>query len=245
MRLDALDSADPRRTCAELDDASRLLARDPALRQELGANAALWSRLDDLWKSAAGDAQEDDPDDTDWTTLSLARFTRNIVAGEPANQQRAYAFEDRIRSILYTQTSYIALHDDAALPLTRMLVQALSNIITSNEPLLARFWNTNLIIPEERNILIRLLQADDEPTIQATLVLIYNCLHDSALRRQELVQTPGGKRVLVLLLDRTHHLFEREDESPAFKIAYDLFAHLFDNGQAPELWTALQPARRV
>jgi ataxin-10 len=41
-----------------------------------------------------------------------------------------------------------------AFPATRMAVQALSNIVTTNEDLTSRLWNTYLTLPEEQAILM-------------------------------------------------------------------------------------------
>ncbi|KZV96370.1 hypothetical protein EXIGLDRAFT_833616 [Exidia glandulosa HHB12029] len=231
-------SDDEERLINALDEASKLLARDAALRNQLEGDEQLWKLISHQWDLVSA-GSEDEVNRS--LALSLARFTRNAVAGVPTNQQRAYEFEERIRNVLYYQTSFVVLQEADALPLTRMLVQTLSNMITSNEALLTNFWTTHLELSEQRNILIRLLQAHDEATVMSTLVLVYNCLHDSPARCAQLSETAGGKRVLVLLLDRTQHLSEKQDDSPAFKIAYQLFEHLFDNGLAPSLWTALQP----
>ena len=42
----------------------------------------------------------------------------------------------------------------AAFPATRMLVQTLSNLVTANEDLMNRLWNSYLALPEEQLILL-------------------------------------------------------------------------------------------
>lgn len=41
-----------------------------------------------------------------------------------------------------------------AYPVTRMLVQTLSNLVTCDEPIISRLWKTYLALPEEQLILL-------------------------------------------------------------------------------------------
>ncbi|KAH7105859.1 hypothetical protein BKA62DRAFT_809004 [Auriculariales sp. MPI-PUGE-AT-0066] len=245
--------------CTALDQTSKALAVSINLREQIGATdgSRLWSTLALLWKELA-QGSLDGADGIDVPPcLSLARFTRNLVAGVPSNQQLAYdLFEGHLVAILFALSSYIALHDELLLPTTRMLVQTLSNIVTTNEALLSQFWSTLVGMEESRNVLIRLLQAEDERTIHSTLVLLNNVLSGSSTRRHGLVTTPIGKRLLVLLLDATQRLFDAEQPADtsinaptqyslpsggAFDVAYALFSDILLAGDAPSVWEALRP----
>lgn len=122
-----------------------------------------------------------------------------------------------------------------------MAVQALSNIVTTNEDLTSRLWNTYLTLPEEQVILIRLLGSPDHKTILSLLVLMVNCIHDSTERCSLLTKSRGGARICITLLDRVVLLYDAEeaDGAKAFDYGYHLFAHLFDGGFAPDLYNSL------
>jgi ataxin-10 len=79
--------------------------------------------------------------------------------------------EPDIRRLLHYQTSFIVLQDEQCVPhfagnlplcthriqahvLTRLLVQALSNIVTSNEGLISKLWDTYMPLPDEDLILV-------------------------------------------------------------------------------------------
>ncbi len=85
--------------------------------------------------------------------------------------------ESGIRKVVYHYTSFSAIQDPTcqskhpqsdhhpsesyvltAYPLTRMLAQALSNIITNNDPCADKLWSTYLSLPEEQNILLYVLR---------------------------------------------------------------------------------------
>ncbi|KAH9915726.1 spinocerebellar ataxia type 10 protein domain-containing protein [Fomitopsis serialis] len=137
--------------------------------------------LQSLWNLMAFEhihPNEGDPADTA-LRLSVARFTRNIVAGVPNNQDRVFENESLIRSLLYRYTSYSAVQDPATYPTTRMLVQTLSNLVTGNDPLIAKLWKLYLTLPEEQLVLLR-------EDVSSTLVLILNCVHSHNERMEML-----------------------------------------------------------
>lgn len=101
-----------------------------------------------------------------------------------------------------------------------MAVQALSNIVTTNEDLTSRLWSTYLTLPEERAILIRLLGSPDHKTILSLLVLMVNCIHDSTERRSLLTKSRGGARICITLLDRMVLLYDAEESTDGAK-AFD------------------------
>lgn len=58
----------------------------------------------------------------------------------------------RHRSVTHLNSNRML--SSTAFPATRMAVQALSNIVTTNEDLTSRLWNTYLTLPEEQAILM-------------------------------------------------------------------------------------------
>ncbi|KAG1750046.1 spinocerebellar ataxia type 10 protein domain-containing protein [Suillus occidentalis] len=227
-----------------LDTIASDLARDGDLRIRVGSeNPSIWPSLQQLWNFLA-DYPSADADVAELRTLviSVARFTRNIVAGVAVNQQNAFGVEPALRRVLHLYSSWSAFQVTDSFPATRMAVQALSNIVTTSEDLTSRLWNTYLTLPEEQAILIRLLGSPDHKTVLSLLVLMVNCIHDSAERCSLLTKSRGGARICITLLDRVVLLYDAEestDGAKAFDYGYHLFAHLFDGGFAPDLYNSL------
>ncbi|KAF9221388.1 hypothetical protein BS17DRAFT_797175 [Gyrodon lividus] len=228
-----------------LDSIASDLARNDDLRTQMGTDSpSIWPTLHKLWDVLAGQvASQEDDVSTRTLGISVARFTRNLVAGIPTNQQNAFENEPSLRRILYTYSSWSATQDPQSFAITRMSVQTLSNIVTSNENLMSRLWDTYMNLPEEQGVLVRLLGSPDARTILSLLVLLVNCIHESSQRRTLLTQTQVGARICLVLLDRMVNLYDAEDSSDgakAFDYGYHLFAHLFDGGLAPQLYASLK-----
>ncbi|KAF9245294.1 spinocerebellar ataxia type 10 protein domain-containing protein [Melanogaster broomeanus] len=235
---------------ATLDSIAGDLARNENLRAQMGGNSpSIWPSLRQLWDVSAEQvtSQEDDVS-TQTLVTSIARFTRNLVAGIPTNQQNAFENEPSLRRILYAYSSWSATQDPQSYAVTRMSVQTLSNMVTSNEILMSRLWDTYMNLPEEQVVLVRLLGSPDTRTVLSLLVLLVNCIHESIQRRTLLAGSPVGARICISLLDRMVTLYDAEDasdEGKAFDYGYHLFAHLFEGGFAPELYANLKVAEEV
>ncbi|KIJ20811.1 hypothetical protein PAXINDRAFT_160284 [Paxillus involutus ATCC 200175] len=216
----------------------------------MGADSpSIWPSLRQLWVFLAGQVESQEVDvSTQTLVTSLAKFTRNLVAGITTNQQNAFENEPSLRRVLYAHSSWLATQDPQSYAVTRMSVQTLSNMVTSNEALMSRLWDTYMNLPEEQVVLVRLLSSPDTRTILSLLVLMVNCIHESSQRRGLLAETRVGARVCVALLDRMVNLYDAEDSSDggkAFDYGYHLFAHLFDGGFAPQLYANLKVADEV
>ncbi|RXW23893.1 hypothetical protein EST38_g1948 [Candolleomyces aberdarensis] len=142
-----------------LDSAAQELQIEAA-RKLAGADHGLWSELRKLWKDLARfqltfwDNEEDEDNEDATVTLNsesravrslcmgLAKFTRNLVAGVPENQVRAYENEPELRRLLHYYTSWTAMEDSE---------------LTSNQGLVAALWETYLSLPEDQVILMKLL----------------------------------------------------------------------------------------
>ncbi|KAH7907262.1 spinocerebellar ataxia type 10 protein domain-containing protein [Hygrophoropsis aurantiaca] len=227
-----------------LDRIANNLARDEELRQRMGGEEpSIWYNLQCLWKiTSAIDSSDEFGTVTNILITSVARFTRNLVAGVPANQNLSYENEPALRQILYKYSSWVATQESNSFAITRMTVQTLSNIVTKNEDLMTRLWDTYMNLSEEQAILIRLLNSPDPKTVLSTIVLIVNCAHESRARCSMLIQKPAGARICVTLLDRMVGLYDAEestDEGKAFDYGYHLFAHLFDGGFTSDLYDHL------
>ncbi|KAG2122107.1 spinocerebellar ataxia type 10 protein domain-containing protein [Suillus clintonianus] len=227
-----------------LDTIASDLARNEDLRIRMGLDhPSIWPSLQQVWNYLADYPSADaDVAELRILVISVARFTRNLVAGVAMNQQNAFGVEPALRRILHLYSSWSAFQVPDSFPATRMAVQALSNIVTTNEDLTSRLWNTYLSLPEEHVVLIRLLGSPDHRTILSLLVLMVNCIHDSTERRSLLTKTRVGARICITLLDRVVLLYDAEESSDgakAFDYGYHLFAHLFDGGFAPDLYNSL------
>ncbi|KIJ62027.1 hypothetical protein HYDPIDRAFT_30846 [Hydnomerulius pinastri MD-312] len=233
-----------------LDNIANDLAQNEALRAQMGADSpSIWPSLRRLWDFLAElVTSHEDSVSTRTLVISISRFTRNLVAGVSANQQNAFENELSLRQILYFYSSWSANQDPGSYTVTRMAVQTLSNMVTSNESLMSRLWETYMGLSEEQVVIIRLLGSPDARTILSLLVLLVNCIHESSERRALLVTKRVGVRICITLLDRLVSLYDAEDSSDgakAFDYGYHLFAHLFDGGFAPELYKNLKVAEEV
>ncbi|KAI5116868.1 hypothetical protein M0805_005836 [Coniferiporia weirii] len=226
-----------------LNRISTELARDETFRETVGRSSPqIWERLHNLWEIiSTNEYNTVDNDSHGDFTLAVARFTRNLLAGNFHNQEMLFQCEPAIRKLAHTYTSYLFAVDQQAFMTTRFLMQTLSNLVTANENLIQRLWSLYMTLPEEKNILTRMIAHSDDRTVVATLVFISNCLTGNRKRMRALIETPTGQRICISLLDRlAKHVEEHDDkdDSDLFEIGWHVFEMLFDNGFAPLLISA-------
>ncbi|KAG6813819.1 hypothetical protein H0H92_006763 [Tricholoma furcatifolium] len=206
---------------ATLEQLAQDLARDEEIRVALGSHLSLWTDLRKLWQDLSRaqltfwDVDDEENEGTsnkehDLRTIcgSLAKFTRNLVAGVPENQVKAYDNEPDMRRLLHYHTSWSSMEADTEL--SRVLAQAISNMVTTNETLMSKLWETYLNLPEDQVVLITML-----------------------------TRTAVGARVCVSLLDDMVKLYEAEESSvgaQAFDVGYDILTQLIEQGLVPDLY---------
>lgn len=215
---------------------------DHRCRRFLGQQPTpLWQRLDLAWKTftervtkaehlESGDIQ---------TLLTLARFTRNLVAGVAENQVEAFNFEPYIRSAIRYLTSWTMLQREEVRQLTRFLVQALSNIVTSNPELSSSLWQSYMRDAEDSNLFLRILVVEDIKGLIAGFVLLLNVTNGSRDSLRLLVETKAGRRVADKLLTRMAILLEApegSEEAQACDIGYQFIKQVFEHGLAVDLY---------
>lgn len=238
-----------------LDLIANVLAQNDQARVHFGSVEGFWSDLRKLWRDLAraqftfwdGDDSEGEGGESQETGHdlrfmcgSLAKFTRNLVAGVPQNQTRAIENEPDIRRLLHYHTSWTAMEDEQSIAIARTLAQALSNIVTTNEPLMSNLWNIYMDLPEDQVILIRLLASPDPRTLLTVFIFILNCIHGSRKRAKMLTRTTVGARVCISLLDDMLKLYDAEESSEgaqAFDVGYDILTHLIEQGLVPDLYS--------
>ncbi|KAI0084463.1 spinocerebellar ataxia type 10 protein domain-containing protein [Irpex rosettiformis] len=170
--------------------------------------------------------------------LSLAKFTRNLVAAVPENQSQAYENEPSIRQLLRHYTSYTEISKGESYTATRILTQTLANIVTSNEDLIEKLWNSYLR---------RVISTPDAGTALASFVLILNCLHGSLPRMAFLTTSLSGPRLCITYLDRMASLFDAADgeSTGAFEIGYRIFSDWVEGDLIPAIYTRIGIAEEV
>ncbi|KAF8636403.1 hypothetical protein AX17_003585 [Amanita inopinata Kibby_2008] len=233
-----------------LDIIAHDLARNHSKREELGSDTLLWPDLRKLWRDLAH-VQLTFWDDEAGTEsereallkslcLSVSRFTRNLVPGVPSNQVQAFENEPDVRRLLHHYTSWSAMEDNQVVPVTRMLAQTLSNLVTSNEDLVMRLWEAYMSLSEDQAVLIRLLSFPDDKIKLTTLIFIMNCIRDCKERITLLCGTAVGSRLCVTMLDAMVSLYdaaELSDGAQAFDIGYEIFTQLIEQGCVPDLYS--------
>ncbi|SJL03760.1 uncharacterized protein ARMOST_07117 [Armillaria ostoyae] len=242
---------------AVLDNIAIDLAHSRDLRSHVGTSKPVfWSCLRKLWRDLVRaqltfwDGDDDDQASTE--TLkhqnlrnfckSLARLTRNLVAGVSINQTHAFENEPDIRRLLHYYTSWTAMEDHDDLVVARILSQTMSNLITENESLMQVLWDTYMNLPEDQVVLIRLLQSSDGKSLVPAMMLIRNCIQGSRTRARLLVHATAGSRLCVCLLDKMAKTYEAEEgseEARAFDLGYAIFSRLMEAGLVPELYSKL------
>ncbi|KAJ7460628.1 spinocerebellar ataxia type 10 protein domain-containing protein [Mycena latifolia] len=230
-----------------------------SFRERLGENDALWTDLRKLWRDLSRAQltfwENDDSDEETegeieskkqqglkMLAVSLARFTRNLVAGVPHNQMKAFENEPSIRRLLHYYTSWSFMEDEEAILVARVLAQALSNLVTSNDILVAKLWNTYMNLPDDQVVIIRLLSSADPRTLLAALILILNCIDTSRTRIKMLTRTVTGVRICISLLDSMVRLYDAEDATEgarAFDIGYEIFSRIMAMDLVPSLFSRL------
>ncbi|PCH37555.1 hypothetical protein WOLCODRAFT_146708 [Wolfiporia cocos MD-104 SS10] len=228
-----------------LNDLATQCAINQEYRHSIGQNSSLWITVRKLWTTCItvnADPEEISAAEQTSICAGLAKFTRNLVAAEAFNQEKAFENEPDIRKMIHDYTSYHAIQDNTYYPATRLLVQALSNIITANAALSQRLWKTYLTLPEEQLVLLRLLSSPDHRTTFSTFILVLNCVSNSSERTQMLVESPRGPRLCISMLDRISSLIDTEndgDGAQAFNIGYEIFSNLIVKGLAPDLYAKI------
>ncbi|KAJ6581200.1 spinocerebellar ataxia type 10 protein domain-containing protein [Mycena capillaripes] len=248
-----------------LEPVTAKLAQSKNHRERVGEIDALWTDLRKLWRDLSraqltfwdnDDSDDENNDEVEKQkqhglknlAANLARFTRNLVAGVPRNQKKAFENEPSIRRLLHYYTSWSFMEDEEAILVARVLAQALSNIVTGNDVLLPILWNTYMNLPEDQVVLIRLLSSPDPRTLVAALVLILNAIDGSRTRIKMLTRTVTGVRICISLLDSMVQLYDAEDATEgarAFDIGYEIFSRIMAVDLVPSLFTRLSMADEI
>lgn len=255
--FDARDDASLAAFAKVADEVAAALASDSDLRFYFGDDPSIWPALRKLWRDLSRaqltfwDTSEDDEEARDdgeqqramkVACVSLARFTRNLVAAVPYNQEQAYENEPEIRRLLHYFTSWSATEDADAVMAARMLTQTLSNIVTGNESLMSAIWDTYLALPEDQVVLLRLLAHPDPRTVLSSLIFMFNVLRGCKMRIKALCTTPIGLRLCVVLLDLMTASFDAQEDTDAgraFNYGYFIFTQIAQQGCVPRLYIRL------
>lgn len=242
-----------------LNSVAQDLTKGEHVRRATGQDQALWSDLRRIWRDLARtqltfwDNDDDDSDVEEGEELgsssgnnhlrnlcqAAGKFTRNIVAGVPDNQARAYDNEPEIRRLLHYYTSWSAMEDPESTATARILTQTLSNIVTSNQALVTALWDSYMNLPEDQVVIIRLLGSKDNRTLLTTLIFVLNCIHGSRKRTKMLARTTIGARICVALLDGMVSLYDEDEDTEggkAFNVGYAIFTRLIEEGTIPDLF---------
>ncbi|KAF8889372.1 hypothetical protein BD779DRAFT_1662135 [Infundibulicybe gibba] len=250
-----------------LESVADILARDEELRVKLGLYPSMWFNIRKLWRDLARaqltfwDADDSDGEERGsaeggvnkqqtlrMMCIALSKFTRNITANVAENQVKAFDNEPDIRRLLHYHTSWSAMEDQNGVSVARILAQTLSNLVTANESLLDKIWNTYMKLPEDQVVLIRLLGSPDNRTLFIALILILNCIHGSRQRTKMLGRTTIGIRLCISILDNMVKLYDAEEASEgaqAFDVSYDILSRLIEEDLVPDLYKSFHISEEI
>ncbi|CAO1624538.1 unnamed protein product [Sympodiomycopsis kandeliae] len=197
-----------------------------ALPPPAGASAFL-----NLWKQAIEVKSREKPGVSDnyetqvkvQAAVAAARLLRNVVAGE--NQLQVIVFQRMgagLLSLLRLGGSLAFSSDPELQPLTRSLVQLLSNLVTLNKPLQKALFHHLRLKPHlrlsdaeaaERVTVVQSLLASPDPgTVEAVQILLLNCIRTSATNSSGLATSLGGRRLLGQLLILFETMSENDED---------------------------------
>ncbi|KAH9940943.1 uncharacterized protein BXZ73DRAFT_98771 [Epithele typhae] len=259
----ALDATQTALLVRLLDQSATVLARSSIARENIGnaTSPSIWPILLRLWSQAAQYATN--PPLARPLTLTLAKFTRNLVAATPMNQARAFECEPHVRTLLYHSTSFYATQDASGLPKKFSAKLTLSNMVTANDALAAALWTTYLSLPEERNVLTYAFlghcgrtASSSAPAFALQPPLLVsgpyytlfrfrprlNCVNGSVSRMQLLADGAQGPRLSIAMLDQVASLSEAEEASErgqAFDIGSEVFSRAIEAGAGPTLYRSI------
>ncbi|VDB88659.1 unnamed protein product [Peniophora sp. CBMAI 1063] len=233
------------RTCRSLDEAASSIAKDLKSRQQLGTDLpSIWPALGRIWSGTATAVEQEEEEDSGEAALvtSLAKLTRNLVAGIAHNQEQAFVFEPDISRLIRVYTSWTRENEESSRVALRMLTQLLSNMVTVNEDLQRKLFRRYLIEDEERSLLLRLAESHDAKTTLPLLVLLLNCIRQSRARAETLAVSVTGNRLCVTLLDKIEANLDADTVGPGgqvFELGYAVFASLFEHGLFGDLYSRI------
>ncbi|KAJ7576878.1 spinocerebellar ataxia type 10 protein domain-containing protein [Mycena floridula] len=207
-------------------DSIALEFRDQDLKLKIGSGDLIWQHLRKLWRDLVraqltfwdGDDDDGSAEKAKEQALkilcaSLGRFTRNLVAGVPIHQQKAFDNEPEVRRLLHYYTSWTAAEDGEAVLVGRILTQTLSNMVSGNKTLIGKLWDIYLNLPEDQVILLKMLTS-----------------------------TKIGARICISLFDDMVALFEAQEDSDgakSFDVGYDIFSCIMETRLVPDLFRKL------
>ncbi|GAA5827504.1 hypothetical protein JCM11251_003838 [Rhodosporidiobolus azoricus] len=188
------------------------LRSSPSFRKVYGSIEAFWLALQAVWRVQADRFTKDDKECLPAVT-ALAAFLLSLCTQEPRNQASAVQhIEPELRRILLHASSLFNLEDADYQPTTRLLTQALANLVTANEDVASTFFPARLELEARDNLLQRLLATPDQGTLQAVLIFLLNSIHSNRGRALLLGTSTTGAALLDRLMVLVGAMFD--DESP-------------------------------
>ncbi|KAF9509341.1 hypothetical protein BS47DRAFT_1365316 [Hydnum rufescens UP504] len=171
--------------------------------------------------------------------LAFARFTRNLAAGVPKNQEKILQgeMEHSLRLLLHYFTSYFRSQEEE---------------ITGNDGLQTSMWNEYMALKDEKNILISWSQTLCDGSYRRRQGHSPMGLrqHADAVLSHQLVSEVAGIHVCICLLDEIVTLFDAEDDNAqvqSFDMGqvlaptplFECLRCVFEFSLAGSLWDAL------
>ncbi|KAF9399539.1 hypothetical protein BGX21_006089 [Mortierella sp. AD011] len=224
----------------DLDAVAKRLQVDEDFRVELGSHDDLWTNLALIFNKVVKDGL--DPEQVE-QLMFLFRIIRNSAAGVSENQDRARDSNQlKLIQEIISQAAHTHYGNVAYIMMLRAGVQALSNLVTSNDISKNQMWKSFLAeapSPSCDQYLLSTLSAiEDETVVLGTVMLCYNCIFESRERSDLLFSTSAGKKLLTQLISESHATSGKE-ERKSFEMIFTFFDHLISRDYFPQLFEVL------
>ncbi|MBW0464499.1 hypothetical protein O181_004214 [Austropuccinia psidii MF-1] len=226
----------------DVDSLERFISHvngDCSLRQEFPRKhpQAISDWLNHGWKFIAERFRDGSGESIVKFSTTWARLSRDTVGGMNSLQDSCRPAIDHLIQILWFTSAIARLDHDDFRDLNRYGIQALSNLVTSNPVSLEYAWDLLVNCEERQSALLRLLYTQDHRLLLTISVLVLNSVYKSPQRIQSLTQTPIGKSVMTMLLERLDSLLD--DVDVVFEVVVNLIRQIIDidpNSQIPLLY---------
>ncbi|KAI9318191.1 spinocerebellar ataxia type 10 protein domain-containing protein [Dichotomocladium elegans] len=167
--------------------------------------------------------------------LVLLKLARNMVANTFMDQCLAYEGATLV-AIEHILRNRSLLH--LGLPIIRMGVQTISNIVTANTNARAIVWKEWMFQEKRSEVFCELLTMNDDVVVMSTMVLILNSIKNAPGRCQMMVASEAGLKIVGIILDDLEHL-HNDESSENFELGYSILGQLIDCAHFGDLYTSM------
>ncbi|KAI9245227.1 spinocerebellar ataxia type 10 protein domain-containing protein [Phascolomyces articulosus] len=172
--------------------------------------------------------------------VPLLKLVRNAVVNENVNQQLAIE-HGTLLEIEKILSSRLESHDQEAMTILQIGVQAICNMMTGNNHALETIWKEWMENVDRAHIYSELLGINNDGVVMATMILILNCTRHSQDRCQIMVKAKMGQALLNAILNDLEQLHS-DEQNKNFELGYSIISQLIDQGHFTTMYQNIENA---